>query len=100
MLKKWDELPDFMKTDDVRPYYEILKKKKTSLALKRAFDFVGGLILLVVLAIPMAIIAVWIKLDSEVQFFIVRNVSQHMGSILKSTSSEQWLIMLTRLVQL
>lgn len=65
MLKKWDELPDFMKTDDVRPYYEILKKKKTSLALKRAFDFVGGLILLVVLAIPMAIIAVWIKLDSE-----------------------------------
>lgn len=65
MLKKWEELPDFMKNDEVRPYYEILKKKKVSLVLKRAFDFVGGLILLVVLAIPMAIIAVWIKLDSE-----------------------------------
>lgn len=65
MLRKWEELPDFMKNDEVRPYYEILEKKKASLVLKRAFDFVGGLILLVVLAIPMAIIAVWIKLDSE-----------------------------------
>lgn len=65
MLKKWEELPEFMKNDDVRPYYEILKKKKVSLALKRAFDFTGGIILLVLLAIPMAVIAVWIKLDSK-----------------------------------
>lgn len=65
MLKEWEELPDFMKNDEVRPYYEILKKKKASLVLKRAFDFVGGLILLVLLAIPMVIIAVWIKMDSE-----------------------------------
>ena len=28
MLKEWEELPDFMKNDEVRPYYEILKKKK------------------------------------------------------------------------
>lgn len=69
MLKEWEELPDFMKNDEVRPYYEILKKKKASLVLKRAFDFVGGLILLVLLAIPMAIIAVWIKLDSEGSVF-------------------------------
>mgnify|MGYP004460428701 CR=1 FL=1 len=65
MLKKWEELPDFMKNDEVRPYYEILKKKKVSLALKRVFDFTGGIILLVLLAIPMAIISVWIKLDSR-----------------------------------
>lgn len=69
MLKKWDELPDFMKTNEVRPYYEILKKKKASLVFKRAFDFIGGLILLVLLAIPMAIIAVSIKLDSEGPIF-------------------------------
>lgn len=65
MLKEWEELPDFMKNDEVRPYYEMLKKKKASLVLKRAFDFVGGLILLVLLAIPMVIISVWIKMDSE-----------------------------------
>lgn len=69
MLKEWEELPDFMKNDEVRPYYEILKKKKVSLVFKRAFDFVGGLILLVLLTIPMAIIAVWIKLDSEGPIF-------------------------------
>lgn len=65
MLKKWEDLPDFMKTDEVRPYYDALKKKKISLGLKRLMDLFGGLILLVLLAIPMAIIAVWIKLDSE-----------------------------------
>ena len=65
MLKEWDELPDFMRMDEVRPYYDSLKKKKLSLALKRAMDLIGGIVLLIVLAIPMAIIAVWIKLDSE-----------------------------------
>lgn len=69
MLKKWEDLPDFMKTDEVRPYYDALKKKKISLGLKRLMDLFGGLILLVLLAIPMAIIAVWIKLDSEGSVF-------------------------------
>lgn len=65
MLKKWEDLPDFMKNDEVRPYYDLLKSKKLSLILKRAMDLVGGIILLILLAIPMLIIAVWIKLDSK-----------------------------------
>ena len=65
MLRKWEDLPDFMRKEEVRPYYEVLQKKKVSLALKRAVDLVGGIILLVVLSIPTAIIAVLIKLDSE-----------------------------------
>ena len=65
ILRKWEELPEFMRTDEVRPYYEVLNKRRGSLVLKRAMDLVGGLILLVLLAIPMAIIAVMIKLDSE-----------------------------------
>ena len=65
VLRKWNDLPDFMRTEEVRPYYEVLKKKKLSLFFKRAVDFVGGLVLLILLAIPMAIIAVMIKLDSE-----------------------------------
>ena len=65
MLKKWDELPDFKKNDEVKPYYDILKRKKISLVLKRAMDLLGGLILLILLAIPMAIIAIWIKVDSK-----------------------------------
>lgn len=65
MLKKWEDLPDFMKNDEVRPYYDSLKRKKLSLILKRAMDLVGGIILLILLAIPMLIIAIWIKVDSE-----------------------------------
>lgn len=64
MLKKWEELPDFMRNDEVKPYYEILKKKRVSRVLKRAMDLLGGLILLIILAIPIAVIAIWIKLDS------------------------------------
>ena len=65
MLRKWEELPKFMRTEEVRPYYEILKKRKISLFLKRMMDLIGGVILLIILAIPMAVIAVMIKMDSE-----------------------------------
>ena len=65
MLRKWEDLPEFMRNDEVKPYYEVLKKKKISLILKRILDLVGGLILLIILAVPMVVIAVWIKLDSK-----------------------------------
>ena len=64
MLRKWEDLPDFMRNEEVRPYYEVLEKKRVGIFLKRVLDLVGGFILLVALAIPMAIIAVMIKLDS------------------------------------
>lgn len=64
MLRKWDALPAFMKCDEVREYYQILEKKKLSLALKRAFDVAAAALLLFLLAVPMAVIAVMIKLDS------------------------------------
>lgn len=65
ILRKWEDLPEFMKTEEVELYYKVLKKKRVSLFFKRVIDFVGGLILLVLLAVPMTVIAVLIKLDSE-----------------------------------
>ena len=65
ILCKWDDLPDNMRIKEVRPYYDILSKKKGQLLLKRIFDFIVALIMLIVLCIPIAIISVWIKLDSE-----------------------------------
>lgn len=62
-LKDWDDLPDFMRCQEVRPYWEILNKKRGQLTLKRGFDLVVGIILLVILAIPMAVIAVMIKVE-------------------------------------
>ena len=65
ILRKWEELPEFMRTEEVRPYYEILNKRRGSLVLKRIMDLAGGLVLFVLRAIPLAIIAVLIKIDSE-----------------------------------
>ena len=65
VLKKWDELPAFMQTAEVRPYWERLNKKRRQLTIKRVFDIVVALILLILLAIPMIIIAVMIKTDSQ-----------------------------------
>lgn len=65
ILKKWDDLPEFMKCDEVKVYYDILSRKKGSLVLKRIFDIVVGVILLILLSIPMLIIAVMIKMDSK-----------------------------------
>lgn len=61
MLKRWEDLPDFMRVDEVRPYWEILNRKRGQLIIKRVFDLVVSVVLLVVLAIPMAIIAILIK---------------------------------------
>ena len=65
MLKRWEELPEFLRCAEVRPYYDILAKKRFSLALKRVFDILAASVLLLVLGIPMAIVAILIKLDSE-----------------------------------
>lgn len=65
LLKKWEDLPLYMKCDEVRTYYDILSKRKISLVLKRFFDVVVASIMLIILAIPMAVIAVTIKIDSH-----------------------------------
>ena len=45
--------------------YEQLNKKKVSLFFKRFFDIIISLIVLVIIAIPMLIVAIAIKLDSK-----------------------------------
>ena len=62
-LKRWEDLPTFMQVDEVRPYWEILNGKRGQLLLKRCFDFIAALVLFIILAIPMAFIAVIIKLE-------------------------------------
>lgn len=65
MLRCWEELPEFMRTPEVRPYWERLNKKRWQLGMKRVFDLCAACGVLVVTAIPMAVIAVAIKLDSK-----------------------------------
>jgi lipopolysaccharide/colanic/teichoic acid biosynthesis glycosyltransferase len=65
MLREWDKLPNNMRTEAVRPYYESLKKKKVSLALKRAFDVIASTIMIVILSPLLIIISVLIVTDSK-----------------------------------
>lgn len=58
-----------MRTEEVRPYWEILNKKRGQLILKRLFDIIVAAILLILLATPMLILAVWIKADSKGPIF-------------------------------
>lgn len=61
---EWEQLPQEMQTEEVRKYYDILKKKKVSLFFKRAFDLVVSVIALIVLSPVYLILAIAIKLDS------------------------------------
>ena len=65
MLRKWEELPAFMQTEEVRPYYEKLTRKWFSLLVKRIFDFAVSSVMLVILSPALLVLAVMIKKDSE-----------------------------------
>lgn len=64
MLKKWDDLPEYMRTVEVKEYYDILAKKKISLVLKRLFDILVALMLLLILWPVLVIISLIIAVDS------------------------------------
>ncbi len=64
-MKKWENLPKDMQTEAVRKYYEILKKHRGSLLLKRIFDIIAAGLLLILLLPVLLILAVWIKTDSK-----------------------------------
>ena len=65
MLKNWNELPEYMRTDEVRPYYDLLQKKKTSLFLKRVFDIVVSMIMIILCSPILLIISILIVKDSK-----------------------------------
>ena len=65
MLRKWEQLPDFMKNEKVRAYYDILSERKAALLVKRLFDFSAALILLILLSPIMLVTALAIKADSH-----------------------------------
>ena len=78
MLREWDELPDFMRTEEVRRYYDILKKKNKILIAKRAVDLLAAVIGLTILGPIMIVIAVLIARDSKGGvFFMQERITQY-----------------------
>lgn len=64
MLKDWEKLPGYMRNNDVRPYYDKLKKKKFSLLLKRVFDLLISSIMILILFPLLLVLSLFIMMDS------------------------------------
>ncbi len=65
LLKKWEQLPPEMQTDEVRKYYDVLNKKQVGLFFKRLFDIFVSAVMLIILSPVFLVLAVAIKLDSK-----------------------------------
>lgn len=63
--RQWNELPKQFQNEAVKPYYQMLNKRKTSIRMKRVLDFVLALCLTVLLSPVMLVLAVCIKIDSR-----------------------------------
>ena len=68
-LRVFEDLPDYMQNDEVREYYDILSKKKVSLMVKRYFDVLMALLMLVILLPVLIVIAICIASDSPGEIF-------------------------------
>ena len=64
ILCKWEELPEGLRKEQVRPYYDSLRKKQVSLFFKRVFDVAVSALMLLILSPVFLVLAVAIKLDS------------------------------------
>lgn len=65
LICKWEKLPSFMQTDEVRPYWEKLRKRNWNLFWKRVFDIFLSFIMLVLLCPLFIVLAIVIKIDSR-----------------------------------
>ncbi|MDQ8304524.1 sugar transferase [Enterococcus faecium] len=67
-----------MRTEEVRPYYEILKNKKVSIILKRVFDVILSAFMLIIFFPVFIVISIAIVIDSKGGvFFRQERVTQY-----------------------
>lgn len=64
-IVKWEKLPPQMQVEEIKGYYEVLRKKRAALFFKRVFDFFVSLIMLIILSPAFLILAIAIKIDSK-----------------------------------
>ncbi|MBR5048858.1 MAG: sugar transferase [Erysipelotrichaceae bacterium] len=83
LLRKWEDLPGFMKNDEVRKYYDKLSERKLSLLMKRLFDIAASLILLVILSPVMLITALAVIIDSPGPVFYRQRRVTRYGKIFR-----------------
>lgn len=65
LICRWDKLPENMQTDEVKPYWEKLRKRNWNLFWKRIFDIFASLIIIIVLSPLFLCLSIAIKIDSK-----------------------------------
>lgn len=65
LIKKWEKLPPELQIEEVRPYWEKLRKKNFSLFWKRVFDICVSGIMLIILLPFFLILSLAIVIDSR-----------------------------------
>ena len=65
MLKRWEQLPESIRIPEVKPYWEVLYRKRGQLILKRIFDLIAAVTMTLILALPMLVISLLIWLDDR-----------------------------------
>ncbi len=65
VLRQWEDIPEFMKNEKVKEYYDILNKRRFQLKVKRIFDVIMSFVLILLLSPVFLGIAIWIRLDSS-----------------------------------
>ena len=83
MLLKWEFMPEFLKNEEVKKYYDILTKKKGSLFFKRIIDVFFSLLLLIILSPILIITAIIVKVTSEGPIFYNQDRVTTYGKIFK-----------------
>lgn len=83
MLVKYEKLPSDLKNKKVKEYYNILKKKRGYLFIKRLFDIVASFILLVLISPVFLVLAIMIKIDSKGPVFYRQERITKYGKVFK-----------------
>lgn len=64
-MRKWAKLPEYFRNDEVRPYYDLLKRKWFYRFIKRIFDIFASFILMILLFVPSVIVGLVVTCTSK-----------------------------------
>ena len=68
-MRKWEDLPECMRTSEVRPYYDAVKRKWFSRFLKRCFDIFVSIVFLALLSPLFLILSLLVAFSSKGPIF-------------------------------
>ncbi|MEA5153018.1 MAG: sugar transferase [Oscillospiraceae bacterium] len=71
-MKDWDELPPELRCDELRPYYDILRRHRGGLTAKRGFDIAASALLLAALSPVLLAVSAAVAADSRGGVFFLQ----------------------------